>query len=84
MLRRDEISAILIWEVNSASARLAEAKTVVGVIIEEGQDHLPQPDGLHRLTNAIKIQADAREALLLAVQRHSGFAFNKIVPEDLA
>jgi len=80
---RAEIIEFLNREVNSATARLAEARQNVDGIIDEVPGGLPQPDGLHRISNAVRERNKAREALKLAVERNYNFALYRIIPEDL-
>lgn len=83
MLTHGEIVRILNRELDAASERLVEARANVGAIIAEVPGTLPQPDGLHRISNAMEEQNKAREALLIAVKRSCEFTVNGIIPEDL-
>lgn len=83
MLSNEDISDILNREVSSAQARLADARGTVDAIITEAPGMLPHPDGLHRLTNAIKEHNKAREVLARALERSTAFTFHGVVPDDL-
>jgi hypothetical protein len=83
MLTHGEIARILNRELDTASERLEDARANVGAIIAEVPGMLPQPDGLHRITNAMEEQNKARESLVTAVKRSCEFTVNGIIPEDL-
>lgn len=78
-----EIIEILNRDVNSASERLAEARRRVDAIISEVPGELPQPEGQHRIMNASREHTKAMRVLEVALERHSGFTLNEIMPEDL-
>lgn len=80
---RVEIIEILTREVNSATARLTEASRKVDAIIGQIPGGLPQPDGVHRIEEAIRERNKARDALKLAIKRNCDFALYRIIPEDL-
>jgi hypothetical protein len=81
-LTRTEIIEVLNRDVHSADARLTDARRIVIAIIAEAPT-LPQPDGQHRITNAVRERDNARKALLLAVKRNCDFMLYGIVPKDL-
>jgi hypothetical protein len=83
MFTHAEIVEILNREVSSADARLKDARQIVDALISEAPGALPQPDGQHRITIAIKRQIMAREGVKVAVRRNCDFMLNGIVPEDL-
>jgi hypothetical protein len=78
-----EITELLNREVSYANSRLTQARLRVDSIISEVPGALPQPDGNHRITIAVRERDSAREALLRAVKRTCNFTLYGIVPDDL-
>jgi hypothetical protein len=74
---------ILNRETRSAEARLLDARKAVDAIIAEPPGMLPNPDGIHRFSTAIRERLAAREVLELALKRNAAFSLGGIVPDDL-
>lgn len=82
-MKHEEISKILNQEVYNATAKLIEARAKLDCLISELPNEISGADKLRSISTAMSEREDARDALLLAVQRCSGFILNGIVPEDL-
>jgi hypothetical protein len=83
MPTHEEIVEMLNREVKSASRRLAEARRVFDALIADVSGELPYLVQEFRTADAAWEHRQAREALQLAITRHSDFMLDGIIPEDL-